>query len=131
MRVKRKKRSNGEGTIYQRPDGRWAAQITIGYDPSTGKPKRQTFYGKTWAEVNEKITKARYEQQIGAFIEPNKITLGEWLATWLESYKKMKVRPTTYENYEYIIRVHIKPNIGFIPLRQLQASDLQRFSQKC
>lgn len=127
MRGKRKKRSNGEGTIYQRPDGRWAAQITIGYDPSTGKPKRQTFYGKTWAEVNEKITKARYEQQIGALIEPTKITLGEWLDIWLNNYKKMKIEKTTLGSYDTLIRTHIKPVIGGIQLRQLQPSNLQAF----
>lgn len=35
-----KKRGNNEGSITRRPDGRWMAQVTIGRDPVTGKPRR-------------------------------------------------------------------------------------------
>lgn len=124
---KKHRRLNGEGTIYQRPDGRWAAQITIDYDPSTGKPKRQTFYGKTPEEVNEKLTKARYEQQIGAYLEPTKVTLGQWIDIWLNNYKSIKVEKTTLGNYYTMIETYIKPQIGKIQLRQLQPSNLQRY----
>ena len=104
-------------------------QVSIGFDPSTGKPKRQTFYGKTRREVADKIAQALHEQNIGTFIEPNKITLGEWLDTWLATYKKMGtkgIRRQTYMSYEYHIRVHIKPTLGQIPLRQLQTNTLQK-----
>ena len=36
-----KRRGNGEGTIYKRQDGTWAGQVSIGYDPVTGKLKRK------------------------------------------------------------------------------------------
>jgi len=122
-----KKRANGEGTIFQRPNGTWAAQITVGRDPATGKLKRLTFSGKTRKEVQEKLTAALAQMQQGIFVEPNKTTVGEWLDIWLNEYKKPpKVRPTTWQNYETVIRCHIKPAIGHIPLRQLQPSHLQR-----
>ena len=40
------RRGNGEGSIWQRPDGRWLGQISLGYDEE-GKLKRKTCYGKT------------------------------------------------------------------------------------
>lgn len=46
------KRANGEGTIYQRKDGRWVAQIT--YVANDGQKKRKTFYGTQQQEVVEK-----------------------------------------------------------------------------
>lgn len=122
-----KKRSNGEGTIFKRPSGTWAAQITVGRDPATGKLKRLTFSGKTRKEVQEKLTAALAQMQQGTFVEPSKVTVGEWLDTWLNEYKKPpKIRPTTWQGYETVIRVHIKPAIGHIPLRQLQPSHLQK-----
>lgn len=122
-----KKRSNGEGTIFQRPNGTWAAQITVGRDPATGKLKRLTFSGKTRKEVQEKLTAALAQMQQGIFVEPSKVTVAEWLDTWLNEYKKPpKIRPTTWQSYEMYIRVHIKPAIGQIPLRQLQPNHLQR-----
>jgi hypothetical protein len=49
-----KKRGNGEGTIYRRPDGRWCTQITVYVN---GKRKRPTLYGKTRKEVADKLAK--------------------------------------------------------------------------
>ncbi len=37
------------------------------------------------------------------------------------------IRPKTYVSYEYIIRVHIKPCLGQVLLRQLQTHELQKF----
>ncbi len=127
MAKKTKKRANGEGSIYQRSNGTWVAQITIGRD-SEGRPKRTSFSGKTRKEVQEKVNKALSELQTGTFIEPTKTTLAQWLDTWMEEYKKPSLRPTTYEGYNFIIKTHITPaTIGNIQLRHIQPSDLQRF----
>ncbi len=47
----KRRRGHGEGTIVQRSDGRWMAQIDLGY--VDGKRKRKTVYGKTRKEVAE------------------------------------------------------------------------------
>lgn len=120
-----KKRGHGEGTITRRPDGRWMAQITIGYDPETGKPKRVTFYGKTRPEVAEKLAKAQNDMKHGTFTEPTRLTVGEWLDTWLREYKKPSLRPTTYDSYEVQVRCHLKPAIGHLRLRDLRPEHLQ------
>lgn len=37
-----KKRGNGQGTVWKRPSGTWAAQVTLGYYIKDGKRKRKT-----------------------------------------------------------------------------------------
>lgn len=37
-----KKRGNGQGTVYKRPCGTWAAQVTLGYYMQDGVKKRKT-----------------------------------------------------------------------------------------
>ena len=37
-----KKRGNGQGTVWKRPCGTWAAQVTLGYYMQNGKRKRKT-----------------------------------------------------------------------------------------
>ncbi len=49
-----KRRASGEGSIYKRKDGRWAADFTIGRT-STGKRRRKTVYGRTQAEVLKRL----------------------------------------------------------------------------
>lgn len=116
----RKKRANGEGTIIQRKDGRWMAAVSI-------NGKREYFYGKTQAEVKEKRDKALQDARDGVYIKPTKQTFGEWLDIWLKEYAKPVIRPTTYDSYEYLIRVHIKPRLGNIPLKELQPNQIQKF----
>src|SRR5215510_12039395 len=122
-----KKRGNNEGSITRRPDGRWMAQVTIGRDPATGKPKRATFYGKTRQDVADKLTKALRDKQQGTFVAPHKLTLGAWLATWLWEYKKPKVRQGTFDSYERIVRRHLTPALGHISLQDLRPEHVQHY----
>lgn len=52
------KRSNGEGSIFKRTDGRWCALYFVMDD---GKEKRKYVYGKTQKEAKEKMKKAQIE----------------------------------------------------------------------
>lgn len=120
------KRGQGEGCIYKRNDGTWAAVITTGRDEN-GHQKRQFIYGKTRTEVAEKLLKTQNDMKTGTYIKPTKATVGEWLDTWLEQYKRNNLRPTTYSSYEQHIRVHIKPSIGHILLSDLTPEMVQKF----
>lgn len=120
MAGKIKKRGHGEGSIFQRKDGYWVAQVTV-----NGRTRQ--LYGKTRREVQEKKQAIEAEIAKGTYAEPSKITLGDWLARWLETYVKPSVRDTTYQNYETLIRVHIKPALGDKPIQKLMPGDLQAF----
>ena len=58
----RRRRGKGEGSIARRKDGRWEARYTI---PTADGPKRKALYGRTRAEVTEKLTKATAERDWG------------------------------------------------------------------
>lgn len=57
--------------------------VDVGSDPATGKRKQLT---RTFGTLREakveyaRITNHRYE---GTFVEPNKITVNEWIDQWL------------------------------------------------
>jgi len=55
------------------------------------------------------------------------MTVGTWLDTWLHDYKKPEVRATTFNNYETLIRRHLKPALGHLLLKDLRPEHLQRF----
>ena len=88
------KRGNGEGSIYQRKDGRWTAEISL----EGGKSK--FLYGKTRKEVQEKLKTALYEQQRGMLVTGPQQKVGQFLTHWLEDVHKQSVRPRTYERQE-------------------------------
>ncbi|MGB9662255.1 MAG: site-specific integrase, partial [Moorellaceae bacterium] len=124
-----RKRANSEGTVYQRKDGTWCGQLVIAWEDD--KPRRVTYYGRTKKEVLDKLTQAKAELQQGTFVEPTRLTFGEWLQVWLEEYKKPAVRPSTWASYEQTIRNHLQPALGHVPLQQLRPEQLQRlYNQK-
>lgn len=101
-----RKRGNNEGSIYRLPDGRWRAAVSTGRN-TDGKPKRKVFTRATRHEVAELMTEALRDQQRGININPAKLTLGAFLAGWLENTVWPSVRPKTYRSYEQMVRNHL------------------------
>ncbi|MFW5677465.1 MAG: tyrosine-type recombinase/integrase [Acetivibrio ethanolgignens] len=120
------KRGQGEGTISKRPDGTWWGRISLGYDEN-GKRKRKAFYGKTRKEVQEKLTAALAEINNDTYIEPSKMTVGQWMDIWLKEYKFNSIKPSTYDLYNQRVEAYIVPKLGGCKLQDLRNDIVQRF----
>ena len=119
------RKSNHEGSIYKDKQGRWRGVISL---PSVnGKTKKKYVYGKSKKEAVEKMNEILTQLRTSTYIEPCRITLYEWLCTWLETYCKNAVRITTYINYETYIHKHIKDTIGGHRLCNLNTLIIQEF----
>ena len=100
-----KKRGNGEGSIYRRKDGRWVGQYLV----YTAKgPKYKYIYGKTRQAVAEKLTRAMADRDVGLVFDTGSLTLSNYLDRWLLHIRDT-VRQRTWERYEQMVRVHLKP----------------------
>ena len=111
-----KKRGNGEGGISRRKDGLYMARYTV--QTATGA-KRKTLYGKTRREVDEKLTKAKADRDGGLVFDADNLKLGEYLGRWINDSVRDTVRQRTWERYEQIVRVHIKPALGKVKLKNI------------
>ncbi|MBQ6755737.1 MAG: site-specific integrase [Oscillospiraceae bacterium] len=120
-----KRRSNGEGNIRKRKDGRWEGRYTAGRD-DYGKVIYKNVLGKTQAEVKEKLKKAIAENEKIDITKTDKFTVGQWMDIWFEDYCTLKVRPSSHQTYKGYIEHHIKPYIGDVPLNKLTSLQLQR-----
>ncbi len=125
-----KRRSNGEGNIRKRKDGRWEGRYTAGINPENGKQIFKNVLGKTQAEVKEKLKKALADSQRLDLAKQGKYTVGTWMDAWFENVAKIKVRPSSHQTYRGYIDNHIKPNIGNIPLEKLTTMELQKLYRK-
>src|SRR5919205_1394637 len=112
-----KKRGNGEGSISRhKKSGLYMARYTV--QTATG-PKRKTIYGKTRREVDEKLTRARADRNIGLAFDSDNLKVGEYLQRWLRDSVKDSVKQTTYESYERLARIHLVPALRRIKLKNL------------
>jgi len=105
----RRRRTNGEGSVFLRGDGRWVASITLGFDEN-GKQLLRTVTGKTASEVRSRIAVVR--KQIWGPQLDDATTVSQLLDRWLADVMRHRVGERVYENYEQIARIHIDPVLG-------------------
>ena len=104
---------------------RYYAVICEGVDPATGKDKRRWHpAGDNRKDAERVLADLIKRVHDGDYRAPDKITLGNYmLKRWLPT-KRGRLKPSTAESYERIIRLHINPNIGNIPVQKLRPEDL-------
>lgn len=124
-----RKAAKGNGHIRQRSDGRWEGKYTVGRDPGTGKQIQKSVYGKTQAEVRIKLRDITHSIDTGEYMEPAKMTVGEWLDVWFGEYAN-NLKEHTRATYETQIRCHIKPALGAVKLSVLKPHQIQKFYNK-
>ncbi len=95
-----------QGSIRERGKGRWEIRVELGRGPD-GKRKRKIvqFRGNK-IEASKKLRELLTSLDKGVPIGHQKITLGQWLAKWMEDYVIHK-RQKTIERYEGLIEKHI------------------------
>jgi integrase len=115
-------RANGEGTIYQRTNGKWAAQIYHG-------GKRLTKYFDTQKDAKDWITKERKDIQDNTPRDAT-ITIAELMDRYITTVASYTLRETTLTSTNILIRLHINPEIGNIKLCDLRPVHLSQLYAK-
>ena len=95
-------------------------------DLETGKSKQKWISGfATKEEAKSARDKARTESRDGVFVSPTKITVQEHFEEWWE-IKRTKVKPTTAENYRFILDRYILPKFGSQLLKDLSSAKIEK-----
>lgn len=124
------RRSNNEGSIFQRSfDGKWVGSITIGYDEK-GNQKKKRVYGNSRTEVAKKLSEisGRIKSNSYELIETK--TFGELMLDWLLVFKKSAVSPRTFEGIIRNFRLHIEPVIGNMKIYDVDTFVVQKVINK-
>ena len=119
------------GQIIARGDRRWLIRVYLGRNQETNKRKyhNRTIHG-SMREAQAYLTKRLRERDLGRDLEGAKITLNEYLDRWLETAVKPRVREKTCQDYEGMLRRHVRPSLGERLLTALRPLDLQTTYQQ-
>ena len=118
------RRGRGEGSIYKRKDDRWTAAISV------EGGRRRYVYGKTRAEAATKLRDAQQARANGLPMPDGRVTVGEFLRTWLSDIASARVRPRTWRGYEQIARLHLAPALGRVRLAKLTPRHVERMMKE-
>jgi integrase len=114
--MSKKKRSDGEGSVFQRGEG-WVAQVTI--RDRMGMRHRITRSAATQNEARKLLTKLKSKQDSHTLIIGGRGTLRDWLNEWLEFFVKPNRAPKTYKSYYDLLAQHVPETIRSIPLSRM------------
>ena len=109
-----------KGHIRERGKGNWYAVLST-RDPQTGKRKVRFVSlpgAKGKREAQQECARIVTEMQKGAYVEPDKTTLAQFLERWL-AHIKTQVTPRTYGGYAERVRNNIIPALGATRLIKL------------
>jgi len=110
-----KRRAKGEGSVYQRKDGKWCAELNGQYKYST----------------TEEGAKAKLYQMLAGVEEskPQNITVATLMDRWFE-YQEPNLKPSTIKRYGEAIQIYVNPNLGHRKLHALTAFQVQSLYSK-
>src|SRR5215211_1260085 len=115
---KTKQSGNGTGTVYPRRNKE--GKIT-GYRGSyfTTDGRRRYVSAKTKTEARRALRQAMADADRGLIFDSDSLKVGEYLDRWLSDSVSDTVKATTFERYEQITRLHLKPALGRVKLKTL------------
>lgn len=114
------KRKRVNGTVYM-------ARVEYDPDPASGKRRQRSETFPTRKAAEKRLSAWLGEIDRGTVVEPSKVTVAELFAAWFDDVATHTVRPSTLDGYKLTERLHIRPDLGRIPVQRLTASDVQAF----
>jgi integrase len=79
----------------------------------------------TRADAEQALLRLRLELFDGTSSNPRDTTVAELLAAWL-NWASPRLSPSTRREYDRIVRVHLVPSLGRLPIRRLRPVDIDR-----
>ena len=115
------------GHLEQRTKGSWTIWIELPRDPATGKRRQQTVTVRaTKKDAERRLAELQHQVNTGGFVQPTKLTVGEFLKRWLRDFAAVNVRPGTLDGYRERAK-HLIAGLGNIPLSELRPEHLQGY----
>ncbi|MDY6918451.1 MAG: site-specific integrase [Chloroflexota bacterium] len=116
------------GYIRKRGKNSYSLTVSLGRDPETGKYRQHTETVKgTKRDADKRLAELLHQLDTGAFMSPGKTTVADYLERWLADYAQANLAPRTFEGYRTIIRGHLIPGLGQLPLTRLKPEHIQRY----
>lgn len=125
---KKRRRGNGEGTIFEdKKNKRWIGQYISGI-AEDGKAIRKSVYGKTQKEVLNKLNEVKYQMNNDIYVEKNGIKL----VKIMEDIREEKLASNTisggqYARLKWTINKIKNSKLGEMKIQDVTKNDIQEF----
>ena len=118
------------GSIRKRGQKSWELSIDLGRDPNGKRLRKFVSVKGTKAEAQKKLRELLIALDKGMNIDSSNATVGECLELWLEDYVRPSTAPSTSDGYQIIVRRHLIPALGNVPMAKLRPDHLNSYYKK-
>ena len=133
----------GDGQIIQVDDNKFLVRASAGFDADGRRIRPSRVVYGSLTEAKRVLRQLQRELDDESYVAPDDMTLGEWLREWFRAeygcaigdpretiLKTAKKSGTTASRYESIIRLHLIPELGEVPIQHLRTTHLRRYFDK-
>jgi hypothetical protein len=71
------------------------------------------------------LASALSDRESGLTFDTGSLVLADYLDRWLEDSVRDSVKQRTFENYAYVVRLHLAPTLGHMKLKALSPAHVQ------
>lgn len=122
-----KQRRDGSGSVYQRADGQWVAQVRV-WDEFTGTSKKVRRYAPSRDEARRLLTKMRDGDTAPTRGTSDGLTIAAYLENWKDTtLPRRGIAESTQDTYRRLIVSPIAPTIGQTRLAAFTPAEAERW----
>jgi integrase len=119
---KERRRSSGEGSVYETKEG-WRGALT--WTDDDGSRHRRVVRGPTSQAARDKLDNLRRDLKLGTLTPAGSGTVADYLTEWLER-ERTRIRPSTWRGREQHVRAYLIPAFGKLSLARLTPVQVER-----
>lgn len=115
------------GHIRERGPGKWALVYDAPPGPDGRRRQKTKIVHGTKKEAQKALREIHQQIDNGCYVEPDRISLADYLDRWLKEYVQPNLSAKTAQEYAQKIRSYVVPNLGATRLVDLKPLHLQSF----
>jgi integrase len=118
------------GQIIKRGDKTWLVRVFTGRDGNRKRHYRNKTIKGNKKDAEAYLSATLTQISTGTFVEPLKLTVGEYLDKWLTTAAKPRLREQTFDDYSAKLESYVRPRIAAQRLADLRPLDIQTLYSK-
>ncbi len=116
------------GHIRERSPGSFELRYSLRTDPATGKRRVATTTVRgSRKDAEKELRRLLHLLDTNEHVDPTRITVRQWLTTWLETIRE-EVAARTHERYAEIVNNFLVPALGNLPIVKLAPHIFRMFT---
>ena len=111
------------GSVQKRPGG-WSIVYDVHGPDGERRQKRESGF-RTKREAEARLAAVQTGIARGEAVDTSRTPLRDYLPAWLAGAKG-RLRPSTHRGYDLVVRLHLVPALGHVPLNRLTPDVIER-----